>query len=220
VSRKSSRIPLILTVYERYLNNQDSADFAHMTSRFYSQGTLARLTEHHTPSVRRAAVFALGYLGDYEVNHVLGRAMHDEDRTVRLLAESSIRNVWKRAGNEDQRRQLEAIIGMNSSKQYEEASRLATELTEQAPWFAEAWNQRAVAGFALGRYADAIRDCHQALELNAYHFSAASGMGHAYLRLKNPVSALESFRRALRLNPNLEDVRAQVTRLARAIEGT
>jgi cytochrome c-type biogenesis protein CcmH/NrfG len=45
-------------------------------------------------------------------------------------------------------------------------------------------------------------------------------MGHAYLRLKNRVSALESFRRALRLNPNLEDVRAQVARLARTIEGT
>jgi tetratricopeptide (TPR) repeat protein len=220
VSGKSSRVPLLLTVYERYLDSQDSADFAHMTSRFYTQGTLARLTEHDTAHVRRAAVFALGFLADYEVNHVLGRAMHDDDRTVRLLAESAIRNVWKRAGNDDQRHQLEVIVGLNSDKQFEEASRRATELAEEAPWFAEAWNQRAVAGFALGRYAEAIRDCHQALELNPYHFAAASGMGHAYLRLNNRLSALESFRRALRLNPNLEDVRAQVARLARTIEGT
>ncbi len=220
MSDKSSRIPLLLTVYERYLDNQDSADFVHMTSRFYTQGTLARLTRHDTPHVRRAAVFALGFLGDYEVNHVLGRALHDDDRTVRLLAESGIRNVWKRAGNDDQRRQLEILVGLNSDKQFEEASQQATKLTEEAPWFAEAWNQRAVASFALGRYAEAIRDCHQALELNPYHFAAASGMGHAYLRLKNRVSALESFRRALRLNPNLEDVRAQVARLARTIEGT
>ena len=147
MSGKSSRIPLLLTVYERYLDNQDSADFVHMTSRFYSQGTLARLIEHPTPHVRRAAVFALGFLGDYRVNHVLGRAMHDDDRTVRLLAESSIRNVWKRAGSDDHRRQLEVVVGLNSDKQFEEASRRATELTQEAPWFAEAWNQRAVAHF-------------------------------------------------------------------------
>ena len=40
------------------------------------------------------------------------------------------------------------------------------------------------------------RDCHEALELNPYHFIAATCMGQAYLELENPVSALESFRRA------------------------
>ena len=45
-------------------------------------------------------------------------------------------------------------------------------------------------------------------------------MGRAYLELGNPVSALECFRRALRLNPDLEGVRLQVVRLARLVEGT
>ncbi len=45
-------------------------------------------------------------------------------------------------------------------------------------------------------------------------------MGRAYLELGNPVSALESFRRALRLNPDLEGVRAQANRLAKLVEGT
>ena len=44
-------------------------------------------------------------------------------------------------------------------------------------------------------------------------------MGQAYLELNNAVSALESFRRALRVNPNLEGVRARVVRLARMVEG-
>jgi hypothetical protein len=34
----------------------------------------------------------------------------------------------------------------------------------------------------------------------------------------NPVAALESFRRALRLNPSLEEVRAQVVRLQRSLK--
>jgi hypothetical protein len=38
------------------------------------------------------------------------------------------------------------------------------------------------------------------------------------LKLDNHVSALQSFRRALRLNPNLEGIRAQVVRLAKMVE--
>ena len=62
----------------------------------------------------------------------------------------------------------------------------------------------------------AIRDCHQALEINPYHFTAAAGMGQCYLLQDNPVAALEAFRRALRLNPGLEEVRTQVVRLQRS----
>ncbi|KKL27850.1 hypothetical protein LCGC14_2381040, partial [marine sediment metagenome] len=56
------------------------------------------------------------------------------------------------------------------------------------------------------------------LEINPYHFPAATSMGQSYLELGNPVSALESFRRALRLNPDLEGIRVQVVRLARMVE--
>jgi len=215
----SRRDPLLLTLYEEFLESEDTAEFVRRASQSYDSGSLERLVGHAYRKVRRAAVFALGFLADYSANHVLGRALHDEDRTVRLLAEDAIRNVWNRVGNNEQRRALEAIYRLNSAKQYREARRRATQLTKETPWLAEAWNQRARAWFALSRYAEAIRDCHQALELNPYHFVAAARMGQAYLRLGNQVSALESFRRALRLNPNLEDVRAQVERLARLIEG-
>jgi tetratricopeptide (TPR) repeat protein len=219
VSSESRRVPLLADFYQQYLDRHDPADFADRTSRAYTQGTLQRLSEHDSRPVRRAAVLALGFLGDYEANHVMGRALHDEDRTVRMLAENGIGNVWRRAGNDDQRQELSAVADLNSAEQFEEASRRATELTRKAPWFAEAWSQRAIANFALARYNEAIRDCHQALEINPYHFAAASGMGEAYLELNNHLSALEGFRRALRLNPNLESVRAQITRLTRLIEG-
>jgi len=38
------------------------------------------------------------------------------------------------------------------------------------------------------------------------------------MELENPVSALECFRRALRLNPDLEVVRNHVVRLAKMVE--
>ncbi len=212
------RQPSLLGFYRRYLDDHDSTAFARVTARHYTQGTLERLTEHLEPPVRRAAVLALGFLGDYSANQALGRRLCDEDRTVRLLAETAIREVWLRDGTEEARQQLRIIVRLNTAQRYQEACRQATALLETAPTVAEVWNQRAVAHFALGQYPSSIRDCHQALELNPYHFPAATGMGHAYLRLNQPLAALECFRRALRLNPDLEAVRVQVARLTRLID--
>jgi len=212
------RLPLLAELYQHYLDDHDADRFARKVGRSYSQGTLERLAGHDAAVVRRSAVLALGFLGDYRANPAMGKALLDDDRTVRLLAENGIRDVWTRLGTEMQRRKLQLILRLNAAKHYEEADRRATELIGSAPWFAEAWNQRAVARYALERWAEAIRDCHEALELNAYHFAAASGMGHAYLRLDNPLAALQCFRRALTLNPSLEGIRAEVDRLARIVE--
>ena len=104
-----------------------------------------------------------------------------------------------------------------STGQYDEALLRASQLIAQAPWFAEAWNQRAIAHSGLRRFEESIRDCYQVLDINPYHFGAAAGMGQCHLDQKDPISALESFRRALKINPDLEGVRAQVVRLQRAL---
>jgi tetratricopeptide (TPR) repeat protein len=218
VSSDPARPPFLLVLYQQYLTHQDSACFVREVSCLYTTGTLQRLARHACREVRRAAVLALGFVGDYGANHTLGCALLDDDRTVRTLAENGIRSVWTRAGKEAERRELGAIIRLNAARLSHEAIDKATKLIERAPWFAEAWHQRAVGYVAIERLVEAIRDCHQALEINPYHFVAATSMGQAYLQLENPVSALECFRRALRLNPDLEGVRAQVVRLTRMVE--
>jgi predicted O-methyltransferase YrrM len=40
---------------------------------------------------RRAAILALGALGDYTSNTAMGRALQDADRGVRILADNAIR---------------------------------------------------------------------------------------------------------------------------------
>ncbi|MEX2016822.1 MAG: tetratricopeptide repeat protein, partial [Candidatus Hydrogenedentales bacterium] len=145
-------------------------------------------------------------------------ALHDDDRGVRIIAENGIRELWQRDGSEAQRQQLRVVAHRNASRRYVDAAELASALVEEAPWFAEAWNQRAIALFHLDHYAASAGDCHQALELNPYHFGAAVGMAHCYLELNDAFAALENLRRALRLNPGLEGVRAQVDFLERSLE--
>jgi tetratricopeptide (TPR) repeat protein len=207
-----------LALYQEYLEKHDSAALLAAASQAYNSGTLQRLTQHGNCEVRRAAVFVLGFLGNYEANHTLGCALLDSDRTVRTLAENSIRCVWMRAGSQTERKELDVLVRLSAARQFSEVVRRATRLVDAAPALAEAWNQRGAAHYAMGQFAETIRDCHEALEINPYHFIAAASMGRAYMELNNPVSALESFRRALRLNPDLEGVRLQVVKLSRLVE--
>lgn len=213
------RTPLLDRLYHGYLEDEDSAAFIHGVAQHYTICTLERLASGGGRVTRRAAVLALGYIGSYESNAVLGRALHDDDRGVRILAENGIRELWCRVGTESQRQQLSIIVRLNASQQYDQAILRASELIEQAPAFAEAWNQRAIGHYQLAQYEQSANDCHQALEINPYHFGAAVGMAHCYLELQDAFAALECFRRAIKLNPGMEDVRAQVEYLERQLEG-
>ncbi len=210
-------MPVLLRFYQRYLRDAETASFVKAIADRYTTGSLMRLACAEFHISRRAATMALGFLGGMECNAALGRALNDNDRGVRMIAETGIRQVWARAGNATQRQQLSAIVRLNLTGQFAEALLRASQLIAQAPWFAEAWNQRAVAHFGLRRYDESIRDCHQALELNPYHFGAAADMGECHLEQNDALSALESFRRALRINPDLEAVRAQVVHLQRTL---
>ncbi|MCA9106332.1 MAG: hypothetical protein R3B96_24270 [Pirellulaceae bacterium] len=217
MSEEPNRIPLLDQLYQDFLNNENSASFVRAVSRHYTVGTLARLARFGARVSRRAAVLAIGMVGDYQDNQVLGRALCDGDRAVRLLSDNGIRALWFRCGNAHHRKELQLLARLNNNLDFNEAVRRATDLIESAPWIPEAWNQRGFALFHLKQYDASADDHHQTLEINPYHFVAAVAMGHCYLEMTDPANALESFRRALRLNPGLEGVRAQVEYLERSL---
>jgi tetratricopeptide (TPR) repeat protein len=215
VSDDSQRTSLLERFYQQYVEQQQTATFIMQVSATYLPGTLERLTKCGSRSTRRGAVLALGLVGGYESNAALGDALHDADRGVRTFAENALRSVWRRLGTAEQQQRLAAAIRANGARQFPSAIARSGELLAEAPWFAEAWNQRAIGYYGCGLFPESIADCHQALELNPYHFGAAAGIGQCYLQLGRPQLALESFRRALKLNPNLEGVRAHVAALER-----
>jgi tetratricopeptide (TPR) repeat protein len=218
VSRPTTRRPILDRFYEQYLEAENSASFIREVSDRYMVATLERLAEGGERMTRRGAVLALGFLADYESNAVLGRALNDRDRGTRTLAENAIRLVWCRIGTEAQRQELGAVIRLNNSQAFPEAIARASKLIDIAPWIAESWNQRAIGYFSTLRFVDAIRDCQQTLEINPYHFGAAAGMGYCYVQLAEHSSAVECFRRALKLNPGMENVRAKLIEAQRALK--
>jgi tetratricopeptide (TPR) repeat protein len=211
------RICWLQQLYRQYLVEQDVDEFTARIQARYTAATLERLLETAPNMARRAAALALGMVADYDSNQALGEALRDGDPGVRHLSESAIRNVWLRDGEPPQRQQLRTIARLNASGRHRKALLQATELIGSNENIAEAWNQRAIAHFGLTRYTESIHDCRRALTLNSYHFAAQTGIGQCFLRLGNDLWALESFRRALAIYPDLDDVRDHVAALERKL---
>jgi tetratricopeptide (TPR) repeat protein len=212
------RHPLLDRLYLRYLDDENSAAFIADVSTHYAIPTLERLGLCGQYLARRGAVLALSYLSGVSSSPVLAQALHDSDRVVRILAENGLFELWCRDGTESQQLQLRVVARLNDALQFDEAYAQATQLIDEAPQFAEAWNQRAIANYRMGRYEDAANDCQQTLELNPDHFAAALGMAHCYLELSECLAALDCFRRAFDLNPNLDSIRSQIEYLERALD--
>lgn len=211
---------MLSTLYQRYLADGDTAGLIRAVGERYTIATLQRLVASDSRLTRRAAALAIGLVGGYESNRALARALHDPDQGVRLLADNGIRELWLRDGGDVEQQRLRVVSRLNLSQRYDEAEEAATELIHDAPWIAETWSQRALAYFQLQEFEKSANDCQQTLDLNSYHFNAAVGMGHCYLAMHEPAAALAQFRRALRINPNLETVQAQISQLRRALEET
>jgi tetratricopeptide (TPR) repeat protein len=219
VSVDSPRIACLQQFYHEYLAAHDGEAYLRKVTARYTPATLERLALTAAPRLtRRGAVLALGLLQEYQADAALSRALHDEDRGVRMLAENGLRAIWCRAAGPGEQQQLTVVIRLNVARHFLEAIRRASELINQAPRFAEIWNQRAIALYSLGRYRESIQDCRQTLELNQTHFGAAAGMGQCHLQLGDEAAALQCFRRALALNPDLEGIRANVALLERKLK--
>lgn len=218
MSESDVRFPMLDLFYQQYLTDENSATFIHAISRNYSIGTLERLAQFGSRLSRRASILAIGFLGDFSSNEIMGAAMVDRDRAVRLLADHGIREVWQRQGSASEQQAVQALFRLISHSRMDDAIDAATSLIKVNPQLGEAWNQRAIAYCAQGEFDAAVKDCRETLNCNRFHFPAAMGMAHCFLQVDDAFSALEGFRLALRINPDLEGVRSHIVHLEKILE--
>ncbi|RUL89283.1 HEAT repeat domain-containing protein [Tautonia sociabilis] len=209
------RQPLLAYYFDRLERDGDLDTFLDLVKPRYTEGTLRRLVHAPDVRVRRAAVTALGQLGGFGCNPELASRLADPDPVVRDLARNALWSVWFRADSPENNERLRTVIDLLGHGRLDAASRAATELIARAPNFAEAYNQRAVAAYLLGNYAESAADCRRVLELNPYHIGALGGLAQCYLQLDRPDLALPVFKRSLELQPHDDGLR----RLIASLEG-
>lgn len=92
-------------------------------------------------------------------------------------------------------------------------------IVDIAPDETEAWYLRAKVNVLNGKPERALSDLRRALNLDAKHYRAITDLGLVLEQLGAKKEALEAYRRALVVNPYLEDAQAGVDALKREVEG-
>ncbi len=162
---------------------------------------------------RRRGARGLAIVGRMEDAPKLIAALRDADERVRAVAEQALWAVWSRSGNARVDDLLSRGVAEMGEQRFPEAIATFTRIIELKPGFAEGWNKRATAYFLAGEFRRSLMDCDEVIKRNPQHFGVLSGYGQIYLRLDQPEKALEYFRRALAVNPNLEGVQGLAEKL-------
>ena len=166
--------------------------------------------KHADPAERAQAVAWLAANGRMADQPLLLERLRDEDEDVRGTAEQGLWLLWMRSGDPAIDRALAEGTALMGAGRLPEAIAVFSEIIRRRPGFAEGWNKRATAYFLAGDYRRSLADCEQVIKRNRAHFGALSGYGQIYFRLEQFDKAIEYWRRALRVNPNMSGVRINI----------
>jgi tetratricopeptide (TPR) repeat protein len=164
-------------------------------------------------ATRAEAVAWLANRGAMADAPLLHERLRDESAFVRGFAEQGLWLLWSRSGDAE----IDRLMARGSEEmhagRHAEAISIFTQVIQKKPEFAEAWNRRATVYFLAGEYQKSIADCDEVLKRNPRHFGALAGYGEIFLKMNEPEKALEWFRRAFAVNPNLLGVEFNIKRL-------
>jgi tetratricopeptide (TPR) repeat protein len=99
------------------------------------------------------------------------------------------------------------------------AIKLLDALVQIKPDYVEAWNRRATIHYMRKEFGQSLEDIRQVLSREPRHFGAMSGLGMILQEFGDEKRALEVFRRALEVHPNLPRIPDLVKTLSEKVEG-
>jgi tetratricopeptide (TPR) repeat protein len=176
--------------------------------------------EQPEPATRQAAVERLAEIGTMaDVDRLVVR-LADADLRIRVLATAALWRVWSRSGEPAVDALLERGIEQMQNGDFEGALATFTAVVGRKPEFAEGWNKRATVLFLMGRHEASLKDCDEVLRRNPKHFGALSGAGQNHAELGHLERALDFYRRALAVNPNLHGVATSIRVLEQHLRGS
>ena len=141
---------------------------------------------------------------------VLKERLTDDSPLVRTVAEQGLWELWSRSGDDA----VDALLarGVAEMRAGDLDASIATfsAVIERKPDFAEGWNKRATARFLAGDFRRSLADCDEVMKRNPLHFGALAGYGQIYFQLEQYEKAIEYWRRALDVNPNMTGVEISI----------
>jgi tetratricopeptide (TPR) repeat protein len=109
--------------------------------------------------------------------------------------------AWKAHLDLNIREKLDKANNLLYGGSTEEALALFSEVVDEDPSYAEAWNRASTCEFMLGNLEASLAAAKRTVEIIPTHFQALNGMGLVYTDMKELPSAVENFRKGLELDP-------------------
>jgi tetratricopeptide (TPR) repeat protein len=133
--------------------------------------------------------------------------------------ENRIEVLWSQSGSASADLLLRRASEAADDKDLDTAMELLNRLNALAPDFAEAWYRRAEIAVHKENYNDAVASLQRALQLQPAHFLAQAELGQLLEELGDKAHALDAYRKALKLDPQLDGLDDRIRVLTRDVEG-
>ena len=127
--------------------------------------------------------------------------------------EQAIVSVWLDSGDAKINEKMDWAIAAMGASAYSLALNYLDSIVLNKPDYVEGWNKRATVYYIIGRYQESLSDIDRTLALEPRHFGAIAGRGMVDLQLGDMQGALDAFKQALAIDPQLTDIKLEVMRL-------
>jgi tetratricopeptide (TPR) repeat protein len=142
----------------------------------------------------------------------------DADEAKRF--ENTIEVLWAQSGSDTADLFAARAVDMLTEAQDQDgALRMLNAALEAKPDYAEGWNKRATLFFMKGDYAHAMRDIRETLRYEPRHYGAWAGLGRILDQTGDSKKALDAYRRAIAINPYMDGLKDEVSRLTTKVRG-
>lgn len=164
------------------------------------------------PRDRITSAQAVGDLGDPAALPFLQQVLTDDD--IGDIAEASMWTIFMRPPDPSiENLMAEGMVAMSRQNTFPLAIEIFTKIIDTAPSFAEGYNKRATVHYLMNQHKEAIEFCDLALDLNPYHFGAASGKGMCCAAIGKYEEAITAFETAVAIKPRLEHLKHHIVQL-------
>jgi len=135
------------------------------------------------------------------------------------LVEGRIWALWMASGSDTANLLMSRVKAATDGNDLDLALRLLDSVVKLKPDYVEAWNRRATIHYMRKEFGESMNDIRQVLSREPRHFGAMSGLGMILQEFGEDKQALEVFRKALEVHPNLQRIPDMVKTLSEKVEG-
>jgi tetratricopeptide (TPR) repeat protein len=155
----------------------------------------------------------------YSLDMLFGALKIAPDLASAKAIEGRIWAVWIASGSDTCNLLMSRVKDATDDKDYDLAIKLLDAIIAIKPGYVEAWNRRATVYYLKQDYAHSIADIAEVLAREPRHFGALSGLGMMLQEIGDDKDALDAYRKALAIDPHLENVPDVVRTLTDKVEG-